>query len=102
MRGCFPPPIWGPQASRLGVNDYGWVVGEQFTQSVSTSARHLVQNVALNPRLSGISHPFVWSQQTGIVMLGGAVTISGINQKGQIVGVAAVGEEIHGVMLTGD
>ncbi|MGA8310548.1 MAG: hypothetical protein WB755_11005 [Terriglobales bacterium] len=55
-----------------------------------------------NPRLFGVSHPFVWSQQTGIIMLSGAVTVSGINKSGQIVGAAVVGTEIHGVLLTGD
>lgn len=74
----------------------------QFTQPASTSVRHLVQNMALNPRLFGIAHPFIWSQQTGIIMLNGAVTVSGINKSGQIVGATGVGEEIHGVLLTGN
>jgi hypothetical protein len=44
----------------------------------------------------------VWSQKSGIVMLSDIVTATGINKSGQIVGATGVGEEIHGVLLTGD
>ena len=94
----FPSTDLGPQSLATGINDYGWVVGEQFTQPGTPAAR----DVALNPRLAGISHPFVWSQKSGIIMLSGAATVSGINQKGQISGATVVGEQIHGVLLTGD
>ncbi len=81
-----------------GINNSGTVVGVAY--NLAAAARHLA--VPFNPRLFGVAHPFVWSQPTGIIMLSGAVTVSGINQKGQISGAAVVGEEIHGVLLTGD
>ena len=92
----FPSTDLGPQSLATGINDYGWVIGMQFTQPASTSVRRLLQNVALT--LFGKAHPFVWSRQTGIIMLSGAVTVSGINQKGQISGAAVVGEEIQRYM----
>ena len=96
----FPSTDLGPQSLATGINDYGWVIGMQFTQPGAAASRHLA--VPFNPRLFGIAHPFVWSQPTGIIMLSGAATVSGINQKGQISGAAVVGTEIHGVLLTGD
>jgi uncharacterized membrane protein len=99
----FPSTDLGAQSTATGVNDYGWVIGDSFTPLGGAQARLSVRaHVArlFNPRLIGVSHPFVWSQKTGIVALEGIVTANGINGK-RIVGATVTGDRfIHGVMLT--
>lgn len=97
----FPSTDLGKSSAATGINDYGWVVGNQIVTATGgwrSAVRHLAQ-----PRIIGTSHPWVWSQSTGLVMLDGITTASGINASGQIVGAAILqGGVTHGVLLTAD
>lgn len=104
----FPSEDLGP-TDATGINDYGWVCGDSITaitgspsvaRSMSATRTHLAQ---LDPRIVGTSHPWVWSQDSGIIMLSGIVVAAAINQSGQIVGTAVMDDgSIHGVLLTGN
>lgn len=85
-------------ALATGVNDYGWVIGDQITEQSPPSLRDRL----FKPRLAGTSHPFIWSKETGVTFLPGElVTANGIS--GQfVVGAGLVGDEIHGMLLTGN
>jgi hypothetical protein len=84
-----------------GINDNGWVIGETITPTGMVRLRsHLAE---LNPHIIGTSQPWIWTQQSGTLSLPNLVTVSGINQSGQIVGAAVESDgSIHGGLLTGN
>jgi probable HAF family extracellular repeat protein len=97
----FPNTNLGPTLA-TGINDNGWVVGYQVTPQ--GAAQKVQSHIArLRPRVVGTSQPWIWTEQTGIVMLPSLVTANAINKPGQIVGdyVAADGST-HGMLLTGN
>ncbi len=94
----FPATDLGASSSATGINDYGWVIGESFTPLAGAGVRsHLAR--LFNPRLSGVSHPFIWSQDSGLVPLQGIVTANGINADGVIVGATVQDGQVRGVLL---
>jgi hypothetical protein len=86
----FPNLNLGP-TSATGINDNGWVVGMSISPTGNPNVR---------PHAVGTSHPWFWSDQTGLVNLPGIVTTSGINRGGQITGaMVSVDGSIHGALL---
>lgn len=102
----FPNMDLGPTLA-TGINDYGWVCGYSVTP-VGGVARVMrvipVMHVArLNPRVLGTSHPWIWSEATGLVALPNMDTVNAMNQRGQIVGAVITSDgSTHGGMLTGN
>ena len=96
----FPNIELGPTLA-TGINDYGWVIGDQV---VSTGQSHVQSRVArLPPHVEGVSLPWIWSQDSGIVMLPRFTTANAINQSGQIVGAVILSDgSTHGGLLTGN
>jgi hypothetical protein len=82
-------------ALATGVNQWGWVIGEQITDGQAGWKSRVKMH------LSGHSVPFIWSKDAGITFLPG-ITATGISDK-YIVGaqLAPDGVSIHGVLLSG-
>jgi uncharacterized membrane protein len=102
----FPDVNLGPTLA-TGINDFGWVCG--YSISAAGGVAHVMQiafetHVArLTPRVIGTSHPWIWSKDSGIVMLSGIIAASAMNQSGQIVGAAIAPDgSTHGALLTGN
>lgn len=102
----FPNIDLGPTLA-TGINDYGWVCG--YSMTPIGGAAHVMRMMSvthvarLEPHVFGTSHPWVWSQATGIVMLSGITTANAMNQSGQIVGAAIMADgSTHGMLLTGN
>jgi hypothetical protein len=57
----------------------------------------------LQPHVEGTSLPWIWSAESGTVMLPGLTTANAINQSGQIVGAVIESDgSTHGGPLTGN
>ncbi len=98
----WPATQIAASAQATGINDWGWVTGETITPVGAPQARVKVAGmVVFNPHLAGISHPWIWSEKSGLVMLQGVVATTAINGK-QIVGAAVTSDGfVHGVLLEG-
>lgn len=96
----YPGTNLGP-TSAIGINDNGWVIGVTITPTGMVRMRsHLAQ---LNPHIVGTAQAWIWTQESGMVMLPNLIVPSGINQSGQIVGTAVESDgSIHGGLLTGN
>lgn len=81
-----------------GINDFGWVVGEQ----IIAAGPMVVHTRIIHGELIGQSHPFIWSEASGIVSLPSPlVTAEAINGK-FVVGAGIVGDgTIEGILLEG-
>lgn len=111
----FPSTDIDTSGLATGVNQWGWVVGEQITQGVGNvsgmdiNQRYrglLDRGVAYlvgKPGLAGNSQPFIWSADTGLVFLPSPlITATGISGKFIVgAGLAADGQSIHGILLEG-
>ncbi len=112
----FPGNDIATSALATGVNEWGWVVGEQLTSTEAVDVITGGSNVRsmlvrggmdwrriVHPRLSGNSQPFIWSQATGLTFLPQplmtATDISGKRIVGA--GLSTDGQSIHGVLLEG-
>lgn len=86
-----------------GINDNGWVIGAQIVPAGNSRVQRLVvSHVArLNPRVTGTSQPWIWSQSTGIVNLPFLVEANSINQSGAIAGAWVTSDNsTHAALLT--
>jgi len=90
----FPSTIIAQNGSATGINDYGWVIGETFT-ALGSNVR------VVRGKLFGISHPFIWSQASGLIQLPAPMITAEAIRGTTIVGTQIVGDEIHGTMLDG-
>jgi uncharacterized membrane protein len=96
----FPNTDLGPTLAN-GINDYGWVIGNQNVSAGQVRVRSRVTR--LQPHVFGTSQPWIWSQASGIVMLPGLVFADAINQSGQVVGAFVASDgSTHGGLLTGN
>ena len=96
----FPNMDLGPTLA-TGIHDNGWIIGNQVVSAGHARVRSLVAR--LQPHIEGISHPWIWSQDSGLVMLPGLTTANAMNQSGQIVGAFITSDgSTHGGMLTGN
>lgn len=97
----FPTTNIGPTLA-TGINDNGWVVGYSVGASGGARVRFPVSRVArLHSQVAGVPQPWIWTQQSGIVMLPSLVTANAINKSGQIVGDSVAPDgSTHGALLT--
>ncbi len=96
----FPNMDLGPTLA-TGINDYGWIIGNQVVPAGHARVRSLVAR--LQPHVEGTSLPWIWSQDSGLVMLPGLTTANAMNQSGQIVGAFITSDgSTHGGLLTGN
>jgi len=125
----FPDTVLAQSGLATGINDLGWIVGETIT-SGGTNARtatvrpgqeagtdwvsHWWNTRIVNrgrpdhsrldavAALAGQSHPFIWSQQSGLVALPDPlITAEGINGSMVVGAGLATDGTIHGFLLEG-
>jgi probable HAF family extracellular repeat protein len=91
----FPGDDIEVSALATGVNQWGWVVGQEIGEDPVGGWKK---------RLMGQSHPFVWSKDTGIQWLPMPPNgyVKGIHDRFIVgYGVTADGQTIHGILLEG-
>jgi hypothetical protein len=86
-----------------GINDFGWVVGETIDQGGSDGRIVHRFRIADIYHLAGVSHPFIWSQASGLVALPSPmITAEAVSGKFVCGTQLAADGTIHGVLTFTD
>lgn len=106
----WPSTTISKSAFAVGINEFGWVIGETV-KDLGQVRRHFARGTGARAEvqcgvgvcLQSTSHPFLWSEQSGLLSLPDSLgEADGIRGK-RIVGAGLVADgTIHGILLDGD